>query len=418
MNNKEIGRNVKVKPYDIRLIPKEHFPDSLALSEFAFQYEIPKEERENKLSQLKESELWGAYVDGKLAAKLTILDLHTWVQGKRWAMGGIASVSTWPEYRRGGLVAGLLTNALKVMREQGQYVSFLFPFQFAFYRKFGWGTYTETKKYEIPTELLPKLPPQPGRIVRVGEDVELLGALYRQFAVRYNGTLDRDEAWWNNRIFANQKGTTAVYYNQAGEPSGYVRYLVKDRVCQIHELVHVDREAWKGLWKFIADHDSMIEKLTISVPSDDQLPFLLENPRIKQEIVPYFMARIVDVHPFLEQYPFAVQTKEAAGHVLSFELKVTDAHAEWNEGLFLVEIGADGNARVEKRVEADATGTGTGSIRLPRAVCDISTLSTMLMGYQRPDFLWDVERLKGDKEAILLLEAILPKRQTYLPDFF
>lgn len=392
----------------IRHIPKEQFPDSLALSEFAFQYKIPPEEWDDKLSQLKENEQWGAYIDGKLAAKMTILELHTWIQGKRWKLGGIASVATWPEYRRGGLVAGLLKNALKVMREEEQWVSFLHPFQFAFYRKFGWETYTETKKYEIPTALLPKLPPQPGQIVRAGDDAELLGALYTEYAKRYSGTLDRDRGWWSQRIFPNKKGTTAVYYNEDGKPTGYVRYHIKDYICQIHELVYLDRGAWKALWKFITDHDSMMEKVTISAPSDDQLPFLLDNPRIKQETHPYFMARIVDAARFIEQYPFA--ENGAAG--VSIELKLTDPYAGWNEGRFIIQIGADGQAKVEKRSgEAEASA-------VPQAACDITTLSALLMGYQRASLLHEVERLQGDEEAVRLLEALIPKRTTYLPDFF
>ncbi|OXM83371.1 GNAT family N-acetyltransferase [Paenibacillus rigui] len=393
----------------IHRIPSGQFPDSLALSEFSFQYKIPPEEWEKKLSQLKENEQWGAYVDGKLAAKLTILELHTWIQGKRWKLGGIASVATWPEYRRGGLVAGLLTNALRVMREEGQYISFLHPFQFAFYRKFGWETYTETKKYEIATALLPKLPSQPGRVVRVGEDNGLLGSIYTSFAQRYNGTLDRDEAWWTNRIFPVQQGTAAVYYNEAGEPRGYVRYQIKDRVCDIHELVYLDRESWKGLWRFIADHDSMMEKVKISAPGDDQLPFLLDNPRIKQETSPYFMARLVDAAKFIELYPFI---QPPSGAVVSLELKVTDSHAAWNDGVFLIEVRADGTAKVEKREQA------AGVTGRPQVECDISTLSTLLMGYQSASFLYEIERLRGNEEGISLLEALIPKRTTYLPDFF
>ncbi|WP_036745680.1 GNAT family N-acetyltransferase [Paenibacillus sp. UNC451MF] len=396
-----------MKSFVIRHIPKEHFQDSLSLSEFAFQYEVPKEEREKKISLLKEKECWGAYVDGKLAARMTVMDLHTWLYGKRFAMGGIASVATWPEYRRGGLVSGLLSNALQVMREQGQTLSYLHPFQFAFYRKFGWETYTETKQYEIPTSLLPKLPHQPGRIVRVGRDIELLNSIYQQYATGYNGTLDRDDAWWNNRIFNAKKGTAAVYYDASGSPSGYVHYEVKNQVCRIHELVYLHQEAWKGLWRFIADHDSMIEKVTISVPADDRMSYLLDNPRIKQETIPYFMARIVDVKPFLEQFPFAATREGLEG---SLRLRVTDAHAEWNDGEFLLEISPDGHVHVEKMTEGESSA--------PVIACGIGTLTAMLMGYQRPTFLHEIERLQGDQESVRLLESIIPKAQTYLPDFF
>ncbi|MCR8633243.1 GNAT family N-acetyltransferase [Paenibacillus radicis (ex Xue et al. 2023)] len=401
-----------MKELDIQRISIEHLSDSLALSQFAFQYELSAEKLEERRSQYNETENWGAYVDGKLAARMTILDLHTWLFGKRWAMGGIAGVATWPEYRRGGLVAGLLHNALHVMKEQGQTLSFLHPFQFAFYRKFGWETYTETKKYEIPTALLPKLPPQPGHVVRVGEDIELLNRIYSEYASRYNGSLDRDEAWWKRRIFANRKGSAAAYYDADGRASGYIHYQVKESVLQIHELVSLNWGAAKGLWRFIADHDSMIDKVTLNAPLDDQLPFVLDNPRIKQEIIPYFMARIVDVKPFLEQFPFAKGTSRNDGRLTMF---VTDAHASWNNGLFVIEVDSDGNARIEAKELPAKEGNDEPICDLS---CDISTLTAMFMGYRRPSFMNQIERLKGEEAAISHLEALIPYRTTYLPDFF
>jgi predicted acetyltransferase len=402
---------------DIRHIRKEHFPDSVDLWEFAFQQDLTAQQREERIAQLVEKECWGAYVDGKLAARMSVLDLHTWLHGKRFDMGGIASVATWPEYRRGGLVAGLLQHALRLMKEQGQTLSFLHPFQFGFYRKFGWETYCDYKKYEIPTALLPKLPAPQGRFVRVNQDFELLNGVYHTYAVRYNGTLDRNEKWWEQRIKGRRSGDFAVYFNANSEAIGYVQYDVKDRVCKIHELVALNFEAEQALWRFISDHDSMIEKVVLQAPADDCLPFLLDNPRIKQEIVPYFMARIVDVAGFLEQFPF-----EADG-ASEFVLDIKDTHAEWNNGKFAVKIDASGAASVEKLLEGhagaiEATEGSSAQASASALACDISTLAAMFMGFQRPSFLQRINRLHGSDEAVQSMEALLPHRQTYLADYF
>lgn len=389
---------------EIRNIPSEHFAESLELSEFAFQNVLTPGERERRKANLHSDELWGAYVDGRLASKMTILNLETRIQGKTFAMGGIAGVATWPEYRRGGLVAQLLTNALRVMRDKGQTISFLHPFQFAFYRKYGWETYTDYKIYEIPSGLLPKVGPQPGRILRIVQDFPLLGSIYEKYASRYNGALVRDESWWRERIFANKQGTVAVYYDTEGQPAGYVFYQVKERVLRVHEFVSLHHEARMGMWRFLADHDSMIDKLIVNAPSDDRLPFLLDNPRVKQELVPYFMARIVDAASFLEKYPFASGTES------TLLLDVSDAHAEWNNRMFEVKIDESGTARV-----ADDSGT---TVDWPLVQCDIQTLSTMLMGYQRPGFLREIGRLHCKPEMVERLERLIPVRQTYLPDFF
>ncbi|WP_284644325.1 GNAT family N-acetyltransferase [Paenibacillus silviterrae] len=388
---------------NIRQLTSEELPDSLALSEFAFQMEFTPEQRERRLATAKPEQIWGSFLGDQLAAKLHLLELQTWIQGKVYAMGGVAGVASWPEHRRGGLVSGLLDNALKVMKEKGQTVSFLHPFQFAFYRKFGWETYCEYKKYEIETELLPKLAPQPGRIERVDGQIELLNRIYDAYASRYNGTLVRDEEWWRDRVLA-KKGTTAVYYDPSGQPTGYVYYHVKDKVCTVHELVSLHHGARLALWRFLGNHDSMITKLVVQAPAGDQLAFLLDNPRVKQEVVPYFMARIVDVQGFVERYPF----QSGVEYVLA--LRVTDHQADWNDGYFKLEVDESGTATIVKLEEAPKG--------VPLLMTDIPTLSAMLMGYQRPRFLQEIGRVQAEDEAIEAWEQLIPVRQTYLPDFF
>lgn len=389
---------------EIRNIPNVQFMDSLQMSAFAFQYELDPVKVEKAMALLDSNQMWGAYVDDTLAAKMTILDLQTWIQGKAFDMGGIAGVVTWPEYRRGGLVAKLLLHGLRVMREKGQTVSFLHPFQFSFYRKYGWETYAEYKSYEISVQQLPRLGPQPGRIVRTGHDINLLNGIYEAYASRYNGTLIRNESWWRHRIFGNTQGTVAVYFDTEDQPAGYVYYQVKDNILKVHELVYLHHGACQALWRFLADHDSMLEKLVMKAPANDKLPFLLDNPRIKQEIVPYFMARIVDVAGFLTKYPFA------SGAEWSLQLEVKDEQAEWNNGWFLLQVDESGTARVEPILNA--------SPELPAAGCTIQTLAAMLTGYQRPSFLMDIGRLTGTLEVCESLERLIPARQPYLPDFF
>ncbi|MFC6231513.1 enhanced intracellular survival protein Eis [Paenibacillus allorhizosphaerae] len=389
---------------EIRPIPEEHFPDTLNLWSFAFQMTYTPEDIERRKLDMRDYELLGAYVEDRLAAAMNILDLKTWIQGKAFDMGGIASVATWPEYRRGGLVKRLLDNALHSMRDKGQTVSFLHPFQFGFYRRFGWETYAEYKTYEIPTALMPKLSPQPGRIVRSSPDAGLLNPLYEAYASRYNGSLVRSEKWWKDRIFGRRQGEIAVYYDEAGQPGGYVHYQVKDRVCTVHELVALHHGARLALWRFLADHDSMIDKLKLNAPADDRLPFLLDNPRIKQELVPYFMARIVDVSGFLEKYPFVSGVEDCV------RLEINDAQAAWNNGTFLLKIDESGTAKVE------TGGPETGEH--PVLSCDIQTLTAMMLSYQRPAFLHEIGRLQGQEDALDALERLIPCRQTYLPDFF
>ncbi|MFD0696043.1 enhanced intracellular survival protein Eis [Paenibacillus sp. GCM10027628] len=394
---------------EIRRLRQEELSESFSLSEFAFQFELTPEEKAERIGWTDPNQVWGYFVDGALAAKLTILPFHTWLGGKSFAMGGIAGVATWPEYRRNGMVGQLLSQSLKTMKEAGQTVSFLAPFKFEFYRKYGWEVYVEYLKYEIPSDKLPEFQAAEGsRIVRVAKDWELLHPIYEAYAIRFNGMLVRDEFWWKERYFRFKKGTVAIYCNPQGEHKGYVFYQVKDKVATIHEMVFLDEEARRGLWKFIADHDSMIDKVELNAPIDDALPFLTHDPKFKQEKITYFSARIVDVEKFLSQYSFKV--RESAEPLC---LRISDSHADWNHGVFRLEFAEKGKtARVRKLAEGEIPS------ETEILSCSIQTLTTLLMGYQKASFLAQVDRLEGAPELIHMLEKAVPNRTTYLADFF
>lgn len=406
---------VKKGQYECRQLTAEEVDQSIRLSMFAFQFELPESEWETARKQLRPEQLWGCFADGKLAAQVLIIPLVTYIHGKKFAMGGVANVATYPEFRRGGMIAGLLGHGLRAMKESGQSVSFLTPFKFSFYRKYGWETYVDRKKYTINADQLPKIDAAAvsGSIARIPEDVTVISPIYERYASRYSGMLSRDEEWWQNRIFRNRKGQIAVYTDASGIAQGYVHYQVKNRELSVHELVVLNREAHLAIWKFIGQHDSMIDRVVLRVPTDDFLPFELDDPRIKQEIEPYFMARIVDVEAFVRQYPFVPSGNRpaewSAASPIKLRFDISDEHAPWNEGRFALTVGADGSASMQREPSADGEAD---------MCCSIQTLTALLMGYRKAAQLQELGRLDGKTESIRLLSALIPERTTYLSDFF
>jgi predicted acetyltransferase len=415
VGNNELNRGLLFIMEPIRPLKHEELEDSFTLSEFAFQYTLSPEDKAERLTYVKPEETLGFFVDNRLAAKLTIHELETWINGKPYAMGGIASVATWPEYRRQGMVGQLLAAALNKMREKGQTISFLAPFSFAFYRKYGWETYVSYNKYEITADKLPKWQaPEGSRMTRVEADWKLLSPIYEAYAQAFNGMLGRTELWWRTRIFKTKKGIVTMYISPDGVPEGYIFYQVKDRVFTIHELVALNEDARQGIWKFIADHDSMIEKVVCQGPSDDQLPFLLAEPRIKQEIIPYFMARIVDVQMFLQNYSF--DSDAQGGHRAEpFYLAITDSQAAWNHGLFKVSVATSGHNEIMK-LSDEPRGDSHSDYQV--LSCDIQSLTALLMGYKRIAQLLQIGRLQGNPKEAARLDRIIPTRTTYLTDYF
>lgn len=404
----------------IRQLKRSELGQSLDLSEYAFQYKLAEEERQRRMETDRPEQIWGCFVGDRLAAQARILPLTAYINGKKMAMGGVAGVATWPEYRRGGMVASLIRHGLKVMKEAGQSISFLHPFSFAFYRKYGWETYVERKKYTMETGHLPDIDASliRGSTTVCGEDAALLGPIYEKWAERFNGTLSRDAEWWENRVFARRKGRIVVFRDAAGAAVGYLHYKVENREFTVHEAVTLNQEAFLAMWRFIRNHDSMIDRVVMWAPERDRLPAQLDNPRFKQEIEPYFMARIVDVVAFLRLYPLLKAEERmgrwATGEPIRLLLRLQDHDAPWNDGLFRWTIAPDGTGFAEKLAEEKA-GEAEG---LPCLSCDIRTLSTLLMGYQTVGELHETGRLQGDPSALGAASAVIPRRDTWLADFF
>lgn len=396
--------NDEVIVVDIRQLSPEEFDESLSLSEYAFQYKLPSEKRASAKEKFKPEQAWGAFEDGMLEAKLNLIPLHVYIQGRSVPMGGIAGVATWPENRRQGHVASLLSYALQRMNEEGQILSFLHPFSIPFYRKFGFEIYCEYKKYSIPVAKFPKKMVVEGKVKRDIKDITLLDNLYNQFAVKYNGTLKRTKDWWDNSIL-NDDGQNAVFYSKLGEAEGYVLYKIENRELVIDEFIYMNEEARQGLWTFLANHDSMVTGASLKlVPSDDILPFLLPDPRIEQINHPYFMGRIVNAKAFMESYSFKRNSSQEKQTIY-----IEDKYAPWNEGLWEWNISPEGVAsllQIEgERTEADIS-------------CDIGTLTVLLLGYKRPAELARYGIVSGHPSAVEWLETILPQAQTALFDFF
>ncbi|MBB6691271.1 GNAT family N-acetyltransferase [Cohnella xylanilytica] len=397
----------------IRQLTAEEYDERIALSEFAFQFKLPPERLEEDRRHFRPEEHWGAFDEnGKLLSALILLPLHIYVQGRVLPMGGLAGVATWPEHRRGGNVTKLLVRSLEEMRAQGQSVSMLHPFAFPFYRKYGWEFTVERKRYEIETSILPR-PDTGGRIERVAKDAEEFKEIYARFASGYVGMLARSEEWWRRKV-ESKSGTAALWRDAGGNPQGYILYEVQNRLLSVHDWAYAGEEARAGLWSFIANHDSMADRVHVTVPPDDGLPFLLPNPRFKQELVPYFMSRIVDVEGLIAQYSFREGDKEE-----ELVLQVADSYAPWNDGRFRIVFGADGQGRIAaKTTREEPGGYGAGDRTEPDAACDIRALTAMLLGNRRPEWLRQAGLLQGSEEAVALLGRRIPSAVPYLADFF
>ncbi|HEK9099081.1 GNAT family N-acetyltransferase [Bacillus pfraonensis] len=385
-------------------LAEHQYKEAITLSEYAFQYKVPEDQIEQRLTLMKKHhQLFGVLESDHLAAKLHLLPLEINIGDEIFKMGGIAGVATYPEYRRSGHVKELLKYALQKMKQDGFSVSMLHPFAVSFYRKYGWELFANRFICSMTKSDLVMQKHVKGNIRRFNKDnhPNEIEAIYETFAKRFAGMLVRSREWWRQAVYHDL--TAAVYYNEENEATGYMLYKINDSKMTVEEFVPLNNEARNGLWNFICQHDSMIKDLKMILSETEPLLYTLQEPRVKAEITPYFMTRIVDVEQFLNQYSFVWSNQQ--NEVI---LHISDSFAPWNN----VTVQLQNKEIVMIHNEEKETQNSRG-IHL-----NINDLSAMLFGYKRPLELYEIGTLSGTEKEVEELEHLIPLHRPFLYDFF
>ena len=389
----------------------EHLEQYNQLLRYVFQVtnqelqEIGWEEKEMiraKSPTLERADVWGWFDGDKLISQVAVYPMKVRIFNKTYDMGGLTGVGTYPEYANQGLMHKLLYQALKNMKEAKQSISYLYPYSIPYYRRKGWEIISDKITFEINDYQLPKNKQVSGDVERVAVESDKVKKAYERFAIKTHGALVRDDLAWNEYLLWDSDDLmAAVYYNEDYEPDGYVLYWIKDEVFHIKDMIFVNEEARSGLWNFISAHFSMITKVIGNTYTDEPLAFLLEDADIKETISPYFMARIVDLEQFIAEFPFKPDTIDR-----EWSFIMDDPILSFNQGTFTLNITKDGKGKVVR-----STNKTTDRI-------NIQTMTTMLLGYKRPDYLHKIGRLTCSPETLDMLEDAIEQQTSYFSDYF
>lgn len=399
------------KKLKLKQVGIEHLEQYNQLLRYVFQvtqndlHQIGWEEKEierAKYPTLKKASVLGWFDQDTLISQVAVYPMQVRIFGRTYEMGGLTGVGTYPEYSNQGLMHKLLCRALHDMKSRGQYISYLYPYSIPYYRRKGWEIISDKLTYEISDYQLPKSRQVGGDVTRVPVESDLVKETYQRFAMRTHGALLRDELAWNEYfLWDTDDLMAAVYCNEDNEPDGYLIYWMADEVFHIKDMIFINEEARIGLWNFISAHFSMISKVIGNMFTDEPLAFLLEDADIKETISPYFMARIVDFEQFISRYPFKADTVER-----KWTFTLTDPLLDWNQGTFTLCISKDGVGNVVRSDKKSADCT------------DIQTMTTMLLGYKRPDYLHRIGRISCSAQTIDMLEDSIEQQTPYFSDYF
>lgn len=391
---------------DIRLLDQEDYSSALALISYAFQWELTEKNISRYTLLANHSWNYGSFdEEGNLASQIMATPFTVDLFGSIQKMMGIGFVASYPEYRSQGRIDRIMRKILEDCRKEGITLSYLAPFSYPFYRRYGYEMVFEQAAYEVAASDWPDSPKTSGRVKRHSfEDAKtVIDEIYQKKEKHHKGALIREPWWIENKFDLRKDYTYALYYTASGQVEGYLVYQISGSILQIEEWNYLSGEAFRGLNRFIASHQGSVATISFVEGFDgENIQFLASAPMADFRIKPYMMARVVDVEAFLGQANF-LQTKDC---VLAIEIEV-DYYAPWNSGIYELRI-KKGKAKVEK----------VQSTNLPKLSMTVQRFAQLFMGYKSVTELAFHQLLQGEPEIIELWEQLLPKQKPILEDYF
>jgi predicted acetyltransferase len=348
--------------------------------------------------------------DGTIVSQLMIYEIGTWIEGISYPTGGLANIATAPERTRKGHASRLLRAAFAWMRDElGQSVCTLFPTLQPLYAGLGCALADTGTQFVAPAASFrpaASLPRDSGgwierRPARV-EDVDLLDAVYRRFAAPRSGYIDRPRWYWEEfHIRPHRPVPTpwlGIWRGSDGEVAGYVEYTQREGPPQhlrVSDLVAIRPEAYRGLLEFLAAHH-LWGNIHLYGGSDVPWLQLVANPHEFQiHIDPrdHMLVRVIDL-----QRAISARRVRSTGLVPDIHLRVRDADAPWNDGVWRVGI--------RERAGGASWTTERSDPARPDAELDVAVLASLFFGYTTTRQARDVGALAAADGAIPTLDAL------------
>jgi len=371
---------------------------------FFYSFNMKDHGYENNLlkQEFTHAPVYGIKSDGELMTSVTCLPFTVNFFGRSFKMAGVGNVMSAPEYLQSNGIDTLMKQAFEDMHQNNITLSYLGPFSYDYYRRFGYEQVFENKIIKIP---FAKFAKHKGAMTGHLQKIEYLKAknIIGDIFERHNhfGGVRRDEWWWQTANFWSNDWQLVVSYDEANKIDGYIVYEQNDTEFIVKDMIYETSNAFLKLNHFIGKHRSIYKTLIIeSADTSVKVNQFVTNPLdTVTTIQPEMMARIVDLKYFMLNYPVAED------ELHGINIKVLDS-LSWNEHIWKLSI-ADGQVRF---VECDD--------EKPDLIVDIQTLTKALFNYQSLLGSAMVGDVQGDIEKIRELDGVFVREAVQLKEEF
>ncbi|WP_127848586.1 GNAT family N-acetyltransferase [Lacticaseibacillus hulanensis] len=344
---------------------------------------------------------YGIHADNQLVSALYSLPFTVNFGGTEFSMAGIGDVCSAPEFSGRGGAGTLIKAALNDMYADGTTLSYLAPFAFSYYRRFGYEQVFNQIHYELSTTALPSFPRTTagGHVTRspLAAELPTVKKIYADNQSAAGGLVRAD--WWWHYLTLKHDWDVGIYQDAAGKPTGYVIYERTNSALTVKELVAPTSDEFTALRQFILKHGNSFAAITYDAPSLEYGGDLFPEPdAVTATIRPYMMARIVNLADFMAKYP----GKMPAAPIT---LAVTDPVLTANQGTW--QLSAAGFIKQDDDLSPDADIT-----------LDIQNLVKLLFGAQRPETLVRSGEITANSAAVSALTTLTAGKHPALIDYF
>lgn len=345
---------------------------------------------------------YGIHAGGQLVSALYSLPFTVNFAGQEFKMRGIGDVCSAPEFSGRGGAGTLMTAALQDMYTEGTSLSYLAPFAFSYYRRFGYEQVFNQIHYELNTSTLPRFKTAytpAGKITRgrLQDNLDVAKAVYTANQPTQGG-LVRADWWWDYLVLKND-WDVGIYTAENGHATGYVIYERAASTLTIKELIAPTQAEYLALRQFILKHGNSFDRIVYEAPSTAYTGDLLPEPGIATAtVVPYMMARIVNLQDVLNRLP--LRLPETA-----ITIAIEDSLLTANQGTWSISASGPERIATELMLNADARMT-------------IQTATKLIFGVQSATNLLRSGELTATSAAVAVLNQLGTNITPALVDYF
>lgn len=276
---------------------------SFSLGQKVFGFEETEWRKYKRL--LAHSEKYGVFDEEQLISQLLVTDFQVESKGTLFRMSGVGCVATAPAFRGRGTVRQLFEQTLPDLANDAVPLSFLAPFSYAFYEKFGYRQIFSKQVISIKRhQLKPANNLFQSERCTFAAGLSVMCSIYDALRSLSDFSIVREKWWWEYS-FDRKEYYYNVIKNKENNPIGYVIYQRKHEELLIKDLMMIELEGLSSILHELFNQNEHSKQIVFRMPKDHiDFNYCLKEPLQKQELIPHMMGRIISFSDFIQKYSF------------------------------------------------------------------------------------------------------------------